>query len=333
MDPREPRDIWIFAEIDSKGLREVSIELASEGRGLADKLKERLCAVLLAGVPGDFIDYLSQFGVDAIYYTKAENSTDSCVAALSDLMRKHNPRLMLVGATPMGSEVAPRVAARNGAPIMTNCVIFTLNDRRYFEVTKMILEDKVYATLETSVSKTQIVTVVPGSFDLTHLGCKKAVQLVIESVEENLVPARVRPLRFIEGDPKQMDLTEAEIIVATGRGAGGLEGMQEIERLAEHLRGAVAGSRVAVDQGWLPFERQIGQTGKTVSPKLFVSCGISGAFEFTAGMKDSRLIVAINNDPKAPIFRIANLSLVGDLQKVVPNIVEQLEKRMGEETE
>jgi len=333
MDPGEPRDIWILAEIDTKGLREVSIELASEARGLADKLREKLCAVLLAGVPGDFIDYLSQFGVDAIYYTKADNDTDSCVAALSDLMRKYNPRLMLVGATPMGSELAPRVAARNGAAITTNCVILALNDRGYFEVTKMILEDKVYATLETSVSKTQIVTVVPGSFDLTHPGYKKAVELVIESVEENLLPARVRHLRFIEGDLKEMDITEAEIIVAAGRGAGGLAGIQEIERLAEHLRGAVAGSRATVDQGWLPFERQIGQTGKTVSPKLFVSCGISGAFEFTAGMKDSRLIVAINNDPKAPIFRISNLSLVGDLQKVVPKILELLEKRMEEKIE
>jgi electron transfer flavoprotein alpha subunit len=240
---------------------------------------------------------------------------------------------MLVGATPMGSELAPRVAARNGAAITTNCVILAFNDRGYFEVTKMILEDKVYATLETSVSKTQIVTVVPGSFDLTPLGYKKAVELVIESVEENLLPARVRHLRFIEGDPKEMDITEAEIIVAAGRGAGGLAGIQEIERLAEHLRGAVAGSRATVDQGWLPFERQIGQTGKTVSPKLFVSCGISGAFEFTAGMKDSRLIVAINNDPKAPIFRISNLSLVGDLQRVVPKIVELLEKRMEKKIE
>ena len=333
MDPREPRDIWILAEIDTKGLREVSIELASEARGLAEKLGERLCAVLLTGAPPDFMDYLSQFGVEAIYYTKTDNSTESCVVALSDLMRKHNPRLMLVGATPMGSELAPRVAARNGAPITTNCVILTLNDRRHFEVTKMMFEGKVYATVETSVSKTQIVTVVPGSFDVTYPDHKKIAELIIESVERDLPPTRVKQLRFIEGDPKQMDITEAEIIVAAGRGAGGLEGIQEIERLAEHLRGAVAGSRVAVDQGWLPFERQIGQTGKTVSPKLFVSCGISGAFEFTAGMKDSRLIVAINNDPKAPIFRIANLSLVGDLQKVVPKIVEQLEKRMGEETE
>jgi len=239
---------------------------------------------------------------------------------------------MLVGATPMGSELAPRVAARNGAAIITNCVILALNDHGHLEVTKMIFEDKVYATFETSVSETQIVTVVPGSFDTTQRGYKTAAELVIERLED-LPSARVRHLRFIQGDPKEMDISDAEIVVAAGRGAGGLEGIQEIERLAEHLRGTIAASRAAVDQGWLPFERQIGQTGKTVSPKLLVSCGVSGAFEFTAGMKDSRLIVAINNDPKAPIFRIANLSLLGDFQMVVPKIVELLEKRMGEEIE
>jgi electron transfer flavoprotein alpha subunit len=325
-----PKDIWILAEVEGEELREVVLELASEGRKLADKLREKLCAVLLAGDPKEFGEYLSQFGVDTIYYVKTGNGIDSFIHVLSHLMYEHNPRLLLVGSTPMGSEFAPRIAAGNEICITTDCVILNLNNSGYFEVTKMIFGDKVYATFETPVSKTQIVTVVPGSFDLAVPEVKRATEVVIQNVEGSQIFSGIKYLEFVRGDPQKIDISEAEIIVAAGKGVGGMEGLKKIERLAEALEGSVGGSRVAVDQGWIPFEKQIGQTGKTVSPKLFVSCGISGAFEFTAGMKDSRLIVAINNDAKAPLFRISNLSLVGDLHTVIPEIVEQLKKRLEE---
>jgi electron transfer flavoprotein alpha subunit len=326
-----PKDIWILAEVEGEELREVVLELASEGRRLADKLREKLCAVLLAGDPKEFGEHLSQFGVDTIYHVNIDNGMDSFIHGFSHLMSKYNPRLLLVGSTPMGSEFAPRIAARNELRIMTNCVILNLNDSGYLEVTKMFFGDKVYATIEIPVSKTQIVTVVPGSFDLAVPGLKGATEVVIENVERGQIFSVIRYLEFVRGDPQKIDISEAEVVVAAGGGVGGVEGLHKIERMAEVLEGTVGGSRVAVDQGWIPFEKQIGQTGQTVSPKLFVACGISGAFEFSAGMKDSRLIVAINNDPKAPILRVSNLSLVGDLHTVVPEIVEQLENLLREE--
>jgi electron transfer flavoprotein alpha subunit len=326
-----PKDIWILAEVEGEELREVVLELASEGRRLADKLGEKLCAVLLGGDPKEFGEYLSQFGVDTIHHAKTGNGIDAFIQLFSHLMCKYNPRLLLVGSTPMGSEFAPRIAARNEIRITTDCVILNLNDSGYFEVTKMVFGDKIYSTIETPVSETQIVTVVPGSFDLAVPGLKRETEVVIENVEMGQIFSGIKYVEFVKGDPQKIDISEAEIIVAAGRGVGGMEGLKKIERLAEVLEGTVGGSRVAVDQGWIPFEKQIGQTGQTVSPKLFVSCGISGAFEFTTGMKDSRLIVAINNDPKAPIFRVSNLSLVGDLHTVVPEIVEQLEKLLREE--
>jgi electron transfer flavoprotein alpha subunit len=215
--------------------------------------------------------------------------------------------------------------------ITTDCVFLKINDRGFFEATKMIHGDKVYATFELPISGRRVFTVVPGSFDRPNLGSKKRPELVMESGEISWLANRIKYLEFLKGDPKKIDVTEAEIIVAGGRGIGGAEGFKKIERLAEVLGGTLAGSRVAVDQGWVPFERQIGQTGRTVSPKLFIACGISGAFEFTAGMKDSRLIVSINNDLEAPISRVSSLSLVGDLHAVVPEIVKQLEKQLKEE--
>jgi electron transfer flavoprotein alpha subunit len=329
MMPEGPKDIWVFAEFVSKGLPEFVLELASEGRRLADKLGERLCAAIIAGDPNDIGESLSQYGVDIIYHAKAADLAKGYIPVLSRLVAKYTPRLLLVGATPTGSELAIQIAARNKLLIVTHCLILGVNDRGFFEATKMIYGDKVYVTIETPISKGQVISVVPGAFDLKSSHAKKPAQLVVEPVEHAEIDQfshRIKYLEVLKGDPEKIDIGEAEIIVAGGKGVGSRDGFKKIESLAKELGGGLAGSRAAVDQGWLPFERQIGQTGVTVSPKLFVSCGISGAFEFTAGMKDSRLIVSINNDPKAPIFRISNLSLVGDLHTVVLEIIKQLEK-------
>jgi electron transfer flavoprotein alpha subunit len=308
--------------------------LTSEGRRLADKLRERLCVVLLVGDLKGFGESLSQFGVDKIYHVKTEHyETDAHIHILSHLLLEHNPKLLLIGMTPLGNELAPRIAARNEIGIITDCQTLELNDRGCFEVTKMIHGDKVYATYETPITKTLIVTVTTGTFDLTESMSKKAPELVIENVQMNCTLPRMKYLEVVKADPQKINISEAEIIIAVGGGVGSEEELKKIERLAEVIGGSLGGSRVAVDRGWLAFERQIGQTGKTVSPKLIVCCGISGAFEFIAGMKDSRLIVAINKDAKAPIFRVSNLSLIGDVRSVIPEIIKRVEKHLQEGTE
>jgi electron transfer flavoprotein alpha subunit len=332
MGHKDPKNIWIFAEIGEEGLREVAFELASEGRRLAEKLREKLCAVVLTGDPEEFNEGLSQY-IDTIYYSKTNYGVDAYTHVFSHLIRKYNPRLILMEGTPLGNELASRVAARNDIGIITDCQILSLNNRGCLEVTKMIYGDNVYAIIEAPVSKSLVVTVREGSFDLMESSPNKATELVIDNMEVAPPLSRKKYLEFVKGDPKKIDISKAEIIVASGRGIGGNEELKKIERLAEMLGGSLGGSRVAVDQGWLPFERQVGQTGKTVSPRLFVACGISGAFEFIAGMKDSRLIVAINNDAKAAIFKVSDLSLVGDLHVVIPEILEQLGKLLKEETQ
>lgn len=332
MGHKDSKNIWVFAEIDEEGLREVAFELASEGRRLAEKLREKLCAVVLTGDPEEFNEGLSQY-VDTIYFSKTNDGVDAYTYVLSHLIRKYNPRLILMENTPLGNELASRVAARNEIGIITDCQILSLNNRGCLEVTKTIHGDKVYAIVEAPVSKSLVVTVRKGSFDLMESSLNKATELVIEDVEVDRPLSRKKYLEFVKGDPKKIDISKAEIIVAAGRGIGGDEGLKKIERLAEMLDGSLGGSRVAVDQGWLSFERQVGQTGKTVSPRLFVACGISGAFEFTAGMKDSRLIVAINNDANAPIFKVSDLSLAGDLHAVIPEILELFGRLLKEGTQ
>jgi electron transfer flavoprotein alpha subunit len=333
MSLQDCRDVWIVAEAKGGQLREITLELASEGRKLADKLKEKLCIVALAGDTKGFSEVLSGFGVDRVYYVNGEAEADIYSHVLSQLIPKHNPRLVLIGSTPLGNELGPAIAARNGIEILTECLILRINDRGYLEATKMTHGEKLYATLETPISRPKVVTVRPGSFDLTGPGPARPLEAVTESVDISQHVPRKRYLQFIKGDPKQIALCDAEIVVAAGKGAGDREGVGKVEALAEALGGSVGGTRAAVDQGWLPFERQVGQTGKTVSPRLFVACGISGAFEFIAGMKDSRLIVAINSDAKAPIFKVSNLSLVGDLHGVVPKIIERLKELTRKEEE
>lgn len=330
MSQKDPRDIWIFAEIEEDGLREVVFELLSEGRRLADQLNEKLCVVILAEDLKNTDRLLSQFGVDTIYYSKMNHGVDAYTHILSQLIQKYTPRLMLLGATSLGNELGSRIAIRNGIRIIAGCVILRMNNRGFLEVTKMIHGDNVYATLEAPPSRTLIVTVIARSCELAEQGPERETELVTENIEMDRSFSKLKYLHFVKGDPKKIDIEDAEIIVAFGRGVGGEEGIKKIERLAELLNGSIAGSRVAVDHKWVPYERQIGVSGKTVSPKLIVTCGISGAFEFTVAMKSSRSIVAINNDPNARIFQISNLSLVEDFHKVVPEIIEQLENYLRE---
>lgn len=320
-----PKNIWILADVHEDELREAVIELAGEGLKLATRLKEELCAVALEGDPKRSTQLFSQVGVDKIYYTKNDRGPDACPDIISSLIDTYTPRLVLVEGSPLGQEVASRVAAKNHIGIVTDCRIIHLNDLGNIEATKMMYGEKVNATFETSAFTPLIVTLKKGSFDLPEKFPRKPAELIYEDIPKMNPPIRKTYYEFIRGDPDKMDLSEAEIIVAVGRGVGGGEGLKVVAQMARALGASLGGTRVAIDQGWLSFEKQIGQTGKTVSPNIFIACGISGAFEFTAGMKDSRNIIAINQDPEAPIFKISDLSLIGDLHRVIPAVVEQLE--------
>jgi len=326
-----PQNIWVFGETAEQGLRDVALELASEGRIIADGLNEQLCVVVLNNHSDKINEILSEHGADIVYNIITSNCEDAGTHALASLICKYNPRLVLIGATLFGIDIASRISTRNTIDLFTNCLILSLHDRSYMKATKRIFEDNAYTTYQIPISEPHIITVIPGSFDPKQCS-KRATEIIVEKIDQGQSDSRVKYLEVVRGDPQKIDISLAEVIVAFGRGSEGSPGtINQIEALAGLLGGSIGGSRPTVDNGWLPFERQIGQTGKTVSPKLLIALGISGAFEFVSGMKDSKLVIAVNKDPQAPIFRVANLSLVGNLHEIVSEIVSQLESRLEDE--
>lgn len=318
------RNVWVLAQFEKGRLREAFLELAAEGSRLAGRLHEELCAVVL---DDDFKTSLPpqlQHGVARIYWGLSENGPLSAGDKLSYLMSKYAPRVLLIEETPGGIEAAAMLAARHRSGIITDCQVLQFNRNGKIEASKKVLNGKLNASFEAARSGTLIVTAKKGAFDPAAQTPGKEAEIVVEKIAAKRQPDRRKYFEFVKGDPEKIELGQAEIIIAVGRGAGGDNGLEAFKKMAKLLAASIGGTRVAVDQGWLPFERQIGQTGKNVSPDLLVACGVSGAFEFTAGMKDSKLVVAINKDPEAPINKISDLALIGDVHAIVPAILEKL---------
>jgi electron transfer flavoprotein alpha subunit len=233
---------------------------------------------------------------------------------------------VLFGATSIGRDLAPRIAARIKAGIVTECIALRI-DKDGLTVTKPIYDGKMFANVLCQSASTYVVTIPPGAMGMNQPAKSPEVKTIKVTPILGAETSRIKFLDFIAADPKTIDLTEAEIIVAAGRGVGKAENFH----LIEELGGSVGGTRPVVDAGWLPPERQIGLTGKFVSPKLFIACGISGQYHHTAGMKDSLIIVAINTDSNAAIFKLADLGIIEDLHEVIPAVIKQLQARRKEE--
>ena len=326
--------IWIFAEQRAGELQRVSLEVTCSGRMLADKVGEKLSAVVLGHEIEPLAVTLSQYGADEVYWVEdallAQYNSDFYVSAMTDLMKQYTPSMVLFGATSIGRDLAPRIAARIKAGIVTECIALKI-DRDGLIVTKPIYDGKMFATISCRSAPTYIVTIRPGAMAINPPAESQEVKAIKVTPILGAETSRIKFLGVIPADPKTIDLTEAEIIVAGGRGVGGAENFHLIEELADQLGGSVGGTRPAVDAGWLPPERQIGLTGKFVSPKVFIACGISGQYHHTAGIKDSLTIVAINTDSNAAIFKLADLGIVEDLREVIPAVIQQLQARRNEE--
>jgi electron transfer flavoprotein alpha subunit len=307
--------------------------MLSEGRRLADKLNCQLCTCLLGCGLEQSIDSLRNYGTDKVYVVNndvlSEYSLDAYSFVLEELIVRYDPLLLAIGATPWGGELAPRVAARLRLACITEAKRLSVNGENLL-IAKSSFNDRAYMNFDFLPKRTLIVTILPGDMnaDVVSKPVEMEIIRVTISVDSSLICTR--NVGFIRGDPKKIRLQEAELIMAGGKGVDA-EGFAALEELADLLGASIGGTRPLVDDGIIPFERQIGITGRSVAPKLLIACGISGAREFTMGMEKAKVTIAINNDARAPIFNVADVGVLGDVNKVIPAMVQAL-KSMREST-
>ncbi len=321
-----PQGILVFAEQVDGSFRKVAFEAVSEARRLADTLGEMVTSVVLgSGIEG-IAGELGKYGADKILVgddpALADYATDAYANVLLDIVTNSDPRILLLGASSQGKDVAARLGARLDVGLAMDCIAIRL-DGEVFIATKPMYGGKVLAEVAVD-GVPQIAAIRPNVMDIAEAA--KAGD--VERVEVNTGSVTTRVVEKKLEAASKVDLTEADIVVSGGRGMGGAD-FSLLEELAEILGGAVGASRSAVDEGWRPHSDQVGQTGKVVSPSLYIACGISGAIQHLAGMGASKYIVAINKDPEAPIFKKADYGIVGDLFEAVPAIIAELKKRRG----
>lgn len=316
------KDIWIFAEQHEKRIRNVVFELLGKGRELADECGEKLCAVLLGNGISELIKPLSEYGADKVYVVDCEAlmhySTEPYTNVFTGLITKYKPNILLFGATSNGRDLAPRIASRLNIGLTADCTKLEIVGEKQLLQTRPAFGGNIMASILTRTFP-QMATVRPNVMKRKEPDRKKeaVIEKVNVKIDERSLRIKITDIvKEIKG--VGLNIEEAEIIVSCGRGIGSPENIKCVEELASALGAAVGGSRAVVDAGWLPHHQQVGQTGKTVAPKIYIAIGISGAIQHLVGMQTSDVIIAINNDPEAPIFKVATYGIVGDLFKVVP---------------
>jgi electron transfer flavoprotein alpha subunit len=317
--------VFAITEQRDGELRKVSFEAMSEGRRLADGLGTDLTAVILgSGIEG-LADELKKYGPDKILVADdpalADYTTEAYTSALNELIRAADPIVIIMGASVQGKDLAGRLAARLDAGVAMDCVGIKIDSANLI-YTRPMFGGKILADVAIE-GNPQIVAIRPNVMDINEVAKDSVIEKPAVQIGE--VKTRVVEKKMETSD--KIELTEADIIVSGGRGTGGDYAV--IEALAKELGAAVGASRSAVDEGWRPHSDQVGQTGKTVSPTLYVACGISGAIQHLAGMSTSKYIVAINKDEEAPIFSKADYGIIGDLFEVVPAITAEVKKMKG----
>ncbi len=323
-------EVWVFAEQQHGKLKGVTWELLSQARRLADALQAQVGAVCL-GHNVEGLDQLVARGADRVYLVDdpslAGQDEDLYTHALVDLARQHGPQILLAGATALGSSFIPRVAAILETGLAANCTGLEIDsDKGILLQTRPMYGGNLLATVVCPDKRPQMATVRPHTFKSSETDSSRQGEIVRLDFNAEAVTSRTRLLSMVDELTGMLKLEEADIIVCGGRGLGTAENFGIVAELAEVLGAALGSSRPPVDDGWIAYSHQIGQTGKTVSPKLYIACGVSGAPQHLTGMQTSDVIVAINEDPEAPIFEVATYGIVGDLFKIVPLLTARLKE-------
>jgi len=322
------KGVWVFAEQHKGDVSSVAIELLGEGRKLADKKNTKLSAVFIGHGIREKAKVLIAYGADIVYIADEpalkDFNDDSYAAILTTLAKQHKPEIILAGATAIGRSFFPKVASALYTGLTADCTALDIDaETGHLHQTRPAFGGNIMATIVTPNHRPQMATV-------RHKVMKPAPRNdsrtgdIVEVKYTQSGDLRTRVITTIAELSETVNICEADIIVAGGRGLGGAKNFQMLGELAKVLGGAVAATRGAVDEGWIPYSHQVGQTGKTVCPKLYIACGISGAIQHVAGMQSSEVIVAINKDPDAPIFNVATYGIVGDVHEVVPVMIKKI---------
>ena len=326
------KDLWVFVETNEDDTaKNVGIELLTPGKMMAGKQGGALVAVVIGCGADEAVKAASEHGADKVIVVDGPEykhySTDAYAIALCTLVEKYGPTSMLIGATNNGRDLGPRVSCRLKTGLTADCTALDIDDETgNVAWTRPAFGGNLMATIICPNHRPQIGTVRPGVFKKGEAGAASA-EIVKEDLHVSADQIRTQVIELIkEMGGENVDLEGAEIIVSGGRGVGGPEGFDTIKALADVLGATVGASRAAVDAGWIAHAHQVGQTGKTVGPKLYIACGISGAIQHLAGMSGSDCIVAINKDPDAPIFDVADYGVVGNLFEVLPVLVDEIKK-------
>lgn len=324
------RNVWVFAEQRDGVLTKVARQLLGKARELADTLGAKAIAVLMGQNVEALAEESIRYGADEVLLVEhpllEHYRTDTYAKAMSTLINEKKPEIVLFGATHIGRDLAPRVAQRTHAGLTADCTGLDIDEsERLLLQTRPAFGGNIMATIACPRYRPQMSTVRPGVMRALPEDPYRQGEITRVEVDLSEDDLMTRILEVVKEGKHTVDLEEAKIIVTGGRGLGGPDGFKLIEELATVLGGAVGASRAAVDSGWISHDHQVGQTGKTVHPELYIACGVSGAIQHQAGMKDAKYIIAINKDPSAPIFQIADFGIVGDLYAVIPALVKEIE--------
>jgi len=321
--------VWTIAEQREGAIRKVTYEIVSEGRRLADALGQELTVLLLGSNIKDKAAELGHYGADKVLVADDPRlepyTTDAYVSVISELVKANDPAILLMGASTQGKDLSARLCGSLGISMAQDCTVFTAEDGNLV-ATRPIFAGKAYAKVTFENSFPQMASARPNVMSIGEPDTSKSAEIIDASfsLDDNVLKTKV--VNVVKDESGKVDLTEAEKIVSGGRGMKGPENYNILEELADLIGATVGASRAAVDAGWRPHTDQVGQTGKVVSPNLYVACGISGAIQHLAGMGTSKVIVAINKDPDAPIFQKDDYGVVGDLFDVVPALTEEVKK-------
>lgn len=321
------RDVYVFAEQRDGELQKVGIELVGKARELADDLGQQVAAVLLGSGVKDKAQELIACGADKVVVVDdvmlKEYVTEPYTKALTAMINAKDPEIVLYGASSIGRDLAPRVSARIHTGLTADCTALEIDEEtKLLMMTRPAFGGNIMATIVCEDFRPQMATVRPGVMKALESDASRSGEVEEFKVEFSAADMNVKVRETVKTAHKSVDITEAKILVSGGRGIGSADKFKMLEELADVMEGEVSSSRACVDSGWISADRQVGQTGKTVRPELYLACGISGAIQHAAGMENSEFIVAINRDEDAPIFDIADLGIVGDLNTIVPKLTE-----------
>jgi len=332
-DLKSYKDVWVFCEQKNGVIQTIAFELLGEGRKLAKKLGVKLCAVILGHDIESKIEELSHRGADKIYlvdHPALKNyQDDPYTKVIVKLVEEYKPEIILCGATVIGRSLVARVAIKMDAGLTADCTGLDIDEKdRLLLQTRPAFGGNIMATIITPNHRPQMATVRHKVMKEAEIHKGHKAEVVRKNYSADIFSSRTSLIDIVTEIEETVNLAEADIIVSGGRGLGSAENFAMIKELAKVLGGAVGSSRSAVDAGWIPYSHQVGQTGKTVCPKLYIACGISGQIQHLIGMQSSKVIVAINKDPDASIFKVATYGIVGDIFEIVPALTKEFKKAL-----